>query len=192
MIHKEQPEIAIYYSQWKILYRLLLCVVMIMVSLFLAFNDGIQRPGSKFWGWIGVIFFGGVGLIVGVCSFYMLIGRIPNIKIFYDRMEYYVPMLMKYKTVYFRDVEGFRLINMSSKARVITIDYKPDVIGEEYEAEETSRLKKWLYSINYEYTGAIESIQADVYKIDGEEICDILNEHLQDFYEDEAEEGVTS
>ena len=107
-------------------------------------------------------------------------------------MEYYVPMQMKYKTVYFRDVEGFRLINMSSKARLITIDYKPDVIGEEYEAEETSGLKKWLYSINYEYTGAIEAIQADVYKIDGEEICDILNEHLQNFYEDEAEEGVTS
>lgn len=192
MIHEEQPEMAINYSPWKILYRLLLCVVMIMVSLFLAFNDGIQRPGAKFWGWIGIIFFGGVGLVVGVSLFYMLIGRIPYIKIFDDRMEYYVPMQMKYKTVYFRDVEGFRLINMSSKARLITIDYKPDVIGEEYEAEETSGLKKWLYSINYEYTGAIEAIQADVYKIDGEEICDILNEHLQNFYEDEAEEGVTS
>ncbi len=192
MIHGEQPEVAVYYSPGKILYRLLLCVVMIMVSLFLAFNDGIQRPGAKFGGWIGIIFFGGVGLVVGVSLFYMLIGRIPNIKIFNDRMEYYVPMQMKYKTVYFRDVEGFRLINMSSKARLITIDYKPDVIGEEYEAEETSGLKKWLYSINYEYTGAIEAIQADVYRIDGEEICDILNEHLQDFYENEAEEGVTS
>ena len=52
--------------------------------------------------------------------------------------------------------------------------------------------KKWLLSISYEYTGAIETIQADVYKIDGEEICDILNERLQDFYENEAEEGVTS
>ena len=88
---------------------------------------------------------------------------------------------MKYKTVYFRDVEGFRLINMSSKAKLITIDYKPDVIGEEYEAEETSGLKKWLFSINYEYTGAIEAIQADVYRIDGEEICDILNERVQVF-----------
>lgn len=181
MIHKEQPEIAIYYSPWKILYRLLLCVVMIMVSLFLAFNDSVQRLGAEFWGWIGIIFFGGAGLVVGVSLFYMLIRRIPYIKIFDDRMEYYVPMRMKYKTVYFRDVEGFRLINMSSKARLITIDYKPDVIGEEYEAEETSGLKKWLYSINYEYTGAIETIQADVYKIDGEEICDILNERVQVF-----------
>ncbi len=192
MIHKEQSEIAIYYSSWKILYRVLLCVVMIMVSLFLVFNDGIQRPGAKFWGWVGIIFFGGTGLVVAVGLFYMLIRRIPNIKIFNDRMEYYVPMQMKYKTVYFRDVEGFRLINMSSKERLITIDYKPDVIGEEYEAEETSGLKKWLLSISYEYTGAIETIQADVYKIDGEEICDILNEHLQDYYENEAEEGVTS
>lgn len=163
-----------------------------MVSLFLVFNDGIQRPGAKFWGWVGIIFFGGIGLVVAVGLFYMLIRRIPNIKIFNDRMEYYVPMQMKYKTVYFRDVEGFRLINMSSKARLITIDYKPDVIGEEYEAEETSGLKKWLLSISYEYTGAIETIQADVYKIDGEEICDILNERLQDFYENKAEEGVTS
>lgn len=56
MIHGEQPEVAVYYSPGKILYRLLLCVVMIMVSLFLAFNDGIQRPGAKFWGWIGIIF----------------------------------------------------------------------------------------------------------------------------------------
>ncbi len=192
MIHKEQSEIAVYHSSWKILYRLLLCVVMIMVSLFLVFNDGIQRPGAKFWGWVGIIFFGGIGLVVAVCLFYMLIRRIPNIKIFNDRMEYYVPMQMKYKTVYFRDVEGFRLINMSSKARLITIDYKPDVIGEEYEAEETSGFKKWLLSISYEYTGAIETIQADVYKIDGEEICDILNERLQDFYENKAEEGVTS
>ena len=192
MIHKEQSEIAIYYSSWKILYRVLLCVVMIMVSLFLVFNDGIQRPGAKFWGWVGIIFFGGTGLVVAVGLFYMLIRRIPNIKIFNDRMEYYVPMQMKYKTVYFRDVEGFRLINMSSKERLITIDNKPDVIGEEYEAEETSGLKKWLLSISYEYTGAIETIQADVYKIDGEEICDILNEHLQDYYENEAEEGVTS
>ena len=181
MIHKEQSEIAIYYSPWKILYRLLLCVVMIMVSLFLAFNDSVQRLGAEFWGWVGLIFFGGAGLVVGVSLFYMLIRRIPYIKIFDDRMEYYVPMRMKYKTVYFRDVEGFRLINMSSKARLITIDYKPDIIGEEYEAEETSGLKKWLYSINYEYTGAIEAIQADVYRIDGEEICDILNERVQVF-----------
>lgn len=181
MIHGEQPEVAVYYSPGKILYRLLLCVVMIMVSLFLAFNDSVQRLGAEFWGWIGIIFFGGAGLVVGVSLFYMLIRRIPYIKIFDDRMEYYVPMRMKYKTVYFRDVEGFRLINMSSKARLITIDYKPDVIGEEYEAEETSGLKKWLYSINYEYTGAIETIQADVYRIDGEEICDILNERVQVF-----------
>ena len=181
MIHGEQPEVAVYYSPGKILYRLLLCVVMIMVSLFLAFNDNVQRLGAEFWGWIGIIFFGGAGLVVGVSLFYMLIRRIPYIKIFDDRMEYYVPMRMKYKTVYFRDVEGFRLINMSSKARLITIDYKPDIIGEEYEAEETSGLKKWLFSINYEYTGAIEAIQADVYKIDGEEICDILNERVQVF-----------
>ncbi|MEZ3576351.1 MAG: hypothetical protein K1W01_02535 [Muribaculaceae bacterium] len=181
MIHGEQPEVAVYYSPGKILYRLLLCVVMIMVSLFLAFNDSVQRLGAEFWGWIGIIFFGGAGLVVGVSLFYMLIRRIPYIKIFDDRMEYYVPMRMKYKTVYFRDVEGFRLINMSSKARLITIDYKPDIIGEEYEAEETSGLKKWLFSINYEYTGAIEAIQADVYKIDGEEICDILNERVQVF-----------
>ena len=181
MIHGEQPEVAVYYSPGKILYRLLLCVVMIMVSLFLAFNDSVQRLGAEFWGWIGIIFFGGAGLVVGVSLFYMLIRRIPYITIFDDRMEYYVPMRMKYKTVYFRDVEGFRLINMSSKARLITIDYKPDIIGEEYEAEETSGLKKWLFSINYEYTGAIEAIQADVYKIDGEEICDILNERVQVF-----------
>lgn len=181
MIHGEQPEVAVYYSPGKILYRLLLCVAMIMVCLFLAFNDSVQRLGAEFWGWVGLIFFGGVGLVVFVSLFDMLIRRIPYIRIFNDRMEYYVPMLMKYKIVYFRDVEGFRLINMSSKARVITIDYKPDVIGEEYEAEETSRLKKWLYSINYEYTGAIEAIQADVYKIDGEEICDILNERVQVF-----------
>ena len=181
MIHGEQPEVAVYYSPGKILYRLLLCVVMIMVSLFLAFNDSVQRLGAEFWGWIGIIFFGGAGLVVGVSLFYMLIRRIPYIKIFDDRMEYYVPMRMKYKTVYFRDVEGFRLINMSSKARLITIDYKPDIIGEEYEAKETSGLKKWLFSINYEYTGAIEAIQADVYKIDGEEICDILNERVQVF-----------
>ena len=181
MIHGEQPEVAVYYSPGKILYRLLLCVVMIMVSLFLAFNDSVQRLGAEFWGWIGIIFFGGAGLVVGVSLFYMLIRRIPYIKIFDDRMEYYVPMRMKYKTVYFRDVEGFRLINMSSKARLITIDYKPDIIGEEYEAEETSGLKKWLFSINYEYTGAREAIQADVYKIDGEEICDILNERVQVF-----------
>lgn len=181
MIHGEQPEVAVYYSPGKILYRLLLCVVMIMVSLFLAFNDSVQRLGAEFWVWIGIIFFGGAGLVVGVSLFYMLIRRIPYIKIFDDRMEYYVPMRMKYKTVYFRDVEGFRLINMSSKARLITIDYKPDIIGEEYEAEETSGLKKWLFSINYEYTGAIEAIQADVYKIDGEEICDILNERVQVF-----------
>ncbi len=181
MIHGEQPEVAVYYSPGKILYRLLLCVVMIMVSLFLAFNDSVQRLGAEFWGWIGIIFFFLAGLVVGVSLFYMLIRRIPYIKIFDDRMEYYVPMRMKYKTVYFRDVEGFRLINMSSKARLITIDYKPDIIGEEYEAEETSGLKKWLFSINYEYTGAIEAIQADVYKIDGEEICDILNERVQVF-----------
>lgn len=181
MIHGEQPEVAIYYSPGKILYRLLLCVAMIMVCLFLAFNDSVQRLGAEFWGWVGLIFFGGVGLVVFVSLFDMLIRRIPYIRIFNDRMEYYVPMQMKYKTVYFRDVEGFRLINMSSKARLITIDYKPDVIGEEYEAEETSGLKKWLYSINYEYTGAIETIQADVYRIDGEEICDILNERVQVF-----------
>lgn len=181
MIHGEQPEVAIYYSPGKILYRLLLCVAMIMVCLFLAFNDSVQRLGAEFWGWVGLIFFGGVGLVVFVSLFDMLIRRIPYIKIFDDRMEYYVPMRMKYKTVYFRDVEGFRLINMSSKARLITIDYKPDVIGEEYEAEETSGLKKWLFSINYEYTGAIETIQADVYRIDGEEICDILNERVQVF-----------
>lgn len=134
----------------------------------------------NFWG-VGLIFLGGAGLVVFVSLFDMLIRRIPYIRIFNDRMEYYVPMQMKYKTVYFRDVEGFRLINMSSKAKLITIDYKPDVIGEEYEAEETSGLKKWLFSINYEYTGAIEAIQADVYRIDGDEICDILNERVQVF-----------
>ena len=66
MIHGEQPEVAVYYSPGKILYRLLLCVVMIMVSLFLAFNDSVQRLGAEFWGWIGIIFFGGAGLVVGV------------------------------------------------------------------------------------------------------------------------------
>lgn len=50
MIHGEQPEVAVYYSPGKILYRLLLCVAMIMVCLFLAFNDSVQRLGAEFLG----------------------------------------------------------------------------------------------------------------------------------------------
>lgn len=95
-------------------------------------------------------------------------------------MEYYISAQKKYNAVYFKDVEGFRLVNMS-RTEFITIDYKPEVLNEKYESPKTSGFKKWLFSFNNSYTGAIEAMPANMFKMQAKEICDILNERVQVF-----------
>lgn len=180
MIHEEQPEIAVYYSPWKNLRVFIVCAVFTLAFVLMIIDNNPRYAGIKLWAWIGLVFVAGTGLVIFANMFYMLMKHIPYIKIFDDRMEYYISAQKKYKAVYFKGVEGFRLVNMS-RTEFITIDYKPEVLNEKYESPKTSGFKKWLFSFNNSYTGAIEAMPASMFKMQAKEICDILNERVQVF-----------
>ena len=88
MIHEEQPEIAVYYSPWKNLRVFIVCAVLAFVLMIIDNNP--RYAGIKLWAWIGLVFVAGTGLVIFANMFYMLMKHIPYIKIFDDRMEYYI------------------------------------------------------------------------------------------------------
>lgn len=175
-----ETEIKIYQSYWKNL-LLFLCCMLFAVGGVDMITDGTES--RKFVikiivGCLGVIFFGGGGLFLGVITLYNTIKRIPYLIIYEDRVEQYVQFKAAYDTIYYADVKSFRLINING-AMHIAIDYKDPYILKKQKSKTTSGIVKRLMAYNFKVTGGIATIYVSNLSMKGEDICRLLNERLE-------------
>lgn len=129
-------------------------------------------------GCLGVIFFGGGGLFLGVITLYNAIKHIPYLIIYEDRVKQYVQFKAAYDTIFFADVKSFRLMNING-AMHIAIDYKDPYILKKQKSKTTSGIVKRLMAFNFKVTRAIATIYVSNLSMKGEDICRLLNERLE-------------
>lgn len=180
-----EAEIKIYQSCWKNLWLILGCMLFTVGGIYMITDESCRLVNKIIGGWLGVIFFGGGGLWLAVTTFYNAVKRIPYLVIYEDRGEQYVQWKAARYTIYFADVQRFRLIKISS-SKQIAIDYKRTHFLKKMKSKTTSGIVKKLMTFNFLVSGAIESIYVSNLSMKGEDICRLLNEHLK--RQDESEE----
>lgn len=158
----------------------MLCALFVIGGIFIISDDDCNVVTKILGGLGSVLFFGTGGLSVLSATIYNRIRHIPFLIIHEDRMEQYVQLKGTFHTVYFRDVERFRLIKVTS-TRQIAIDYKPVPIIRKINAQESSNLTKASMVCNFKQTGAIETIAVFNLTMSGKDICNVLNERTGRF-----------
>lgn len=183
-----EAEIKIYQSFWKNLWLILGCILFTIGGIYMITDESCRLVNKIVGGWLGVIFWGGGGLWLAVTTLYNAIRRIPYLTIYDDRVEQYVQWKATHYTVYFADVQRFRLIKISS-SKQITIDYKRPHFLKKMKSKSTSGIVKKLMTFNLRVSGAIESIYVSNLSMKGEDICRLLNERLKRQKESEEKES---
>ena len=170
-----EAEIKIYQSCWKNLWLILGCMLFTVGGIYMITDESCRLVNKIIGGWLGVIFFGGGGLWLAVTTFYNAVKRIPYLVIYEDRVEQYVQWKAARYTIYFADVQRFRLIKISS-SKQIAIDYKRTHFLKKMKSKTTSGIVKKLMTFNFLVSGAIESIYVSNLSMKGEDICRLLND----------------
>lgn len=168
-------EIRIYQSLRKNMLWAILCFVCASGGYFILTDVRTSWPTKVLGGVLGMISFGGSGLFLILSTVYNRIRQIPLIIIHEDRLELYIQVKGNYHTIYFADVERFRLIKIQS-TKLIAVDYKKTSLI--HKIEKSSPFTQRMMIFNFDVSGAIESLLADNLTMNGKKICDILNEHL--------------
>lgn len=163
-----EAEIKIYQSCWKNLWLILGCMLFTVGGIYMITDESCRLVNKIIGGWLGVIFFGGGGLWLAVTTLYNAVKRIPYLVIYEDARY----------TIYFADVQRFRLIKISS-SKQIAIDYKRTHFLKKMKSKTTSGIVKKLMTFNFLVSGAIESIYVSNLSMKGEDICRLLNERLK-------------
>lgn len=170
-----EGEIRVYQSLWKTTLLSVLCLSFAVVGCLIIMDDDVSVGRRILAGWLNVIFFGGCGLFVLMVNIYNKVRHIPFLIIHRDKLEFYVQFRGTYYTIYFIDVERFRMTRVFG-SKQIAIDYRTSPLANKY--EESSAFRKWLLKFNLNVLGAIESIPAEGLTMRGKDVCNILNERL--------------
>lgn len=120
--------------------------------------------------------FGCGGMLMFMMTLYNITTHIPFLIIHDDRLDIYEQRKRTYRTIYFKDVEQFRLISIYSN-NYIAIDYctKPLM----HKMENASCLTQRMMKFNVSVSGAIESILVQNLTMRGKEICNTLNNRMK-------------
>ena len=176
---KNIKEIRIYHSLWK---NILLTVGTVGCFAFAAggyfiLHDANTSWPTKVFGGIGsMVFFGCGGMLMFMMTLYNITTHIPFLIIHDDRLDIYEQRKRTYRTIYFKDVERFRLISIYSN-NYIAIDYCTKPLMRKM--ENASCLTQRMMKINVSVSGAIESILVQNLTMRGKEICNTLNNRMK-------------
>lgn len=174
----DAEEIRVYQSLWKNLLLGICGLLFAIMGIFIIADDNCRMVTKIIGGWLGSIFFGVGGLSICIMTLYNYVRHIPYLVIYKDRIEIYVQIKASYKTVYFKDVQKFRLITIGS-SKQIAIDYHPRYIAQRMKSHTTSNFIKMIMRFNIIWIGAIETILASNLSMERTDILRILNEHLK-------------
>lgn len=170
--------IRVYQNLWKNLLLGICSLLFAIMGIFIIADDNCRMVTKIIGGWLGSIFFGVGGLSICIMSLYNYLRRIPYLVIYKDRIEVYVQFKASYDTVYFNDVQKFRLITIGA-SKQIAIDYRPSYIVQRMKSHTTSNFIKKIMRFNLNKAGAIESILASNLSMKRTDILRILNEHIK-------------
>ena len=106
---------------------------------------------DRFMGYLGMVFFS-LGIVVGITWLLLIAMRKPYVRIYDDRLEYFIPARRKYVTIPFLHVEKF--VIMKSGIKLISAEYSDGGF------------------INTEINNSLVPIG---------KVCDILNVRLQEY-----------
>ena len=174
----DAEEIRVYQSLWKNLLLGICGLLFATMGVFIIADDNCSMVTKIIGGWSVSIFFGVGGLSICIMTLYNYLRRIPYLVIYKDRIEIYVQIKASYNTVYFKDVQKFRLITIGT-SKQIAIDYHPQYIAQRMRSHTTSNFIKKIMRSNIELTGAIETILASNLSMERTDILRILNEHIR-------------
>ncbi len=141
---------------------------------------GKAKDSSDMMMVFGVIFCSAMSVILIGCLLYNLISRPPAIIICADKVIAYSNFGREIFKAYYKDIDHFELTKVMNND-FISVYYKEHV--KLFKIQQSSFLKKRLYSSNQNYTGTIESIPASSLSINGAELCNIMNEYLHNYNE---------
>lgn len=172
-----ESEIKIYQSVWKHMLVAIACLGCAIGAWLMVTSTGSSGP-AKVAGCVGVIFFGGGGLLYATTTLYNWMRHIPFFIIYENRVEIYQPLKLTYHTIPLADVKRFRLITINS-VKFIAVDYTTASLT--HKLAKTSGLKQRMMAFNVEASGgAVESFLADGLAMKGQELCNLLNSRLKD------------
>jgi hypothetical protein len=168
-------EIKIYQSFWKNLLLIMGCILFVVGGGYII--SGPSRIVTRIiGGWLCVVFFGGGGLFLCVTVLLNSVRHIPYLIIYKDRVELYVLLKANYDTIYFADVQRFRLIKIGYSKQV-AIDYKATFLSKKIKSSSTILRRLMLF--NMQVVGAVESFAISNLTMKGKEIYRLLEEHLK-------------
>ena len=161
-------EVRVYHSVWKNLMLGFLSLLIAGTAGFLL-QDSNSRLDTvdELIFWSGLILFGAGALFI----------------IYNDRIDCYVQIKSAYTSIYYADVEHFRLVNLRS-VKFIAIDYKETPLANKMDS--ASVLMRWGLKFNRNVTGAIENLPADSLTMKANDILELLNNRLETWRETES------
>ena len=173
---KNIKEIRIYHSLWKNILLTVGCFAFAAGGYFILHDANTSWPTKVFGGIGSMVFFGCGGMLVFMMTLYNITTHIPFLIIHDDRLDIYEQRKRTYRTIYFKDVERFRLISIYSN-NYIAIDYCTVPLMRKM--DNASCLTQRMMIFNVSVSGAIESILVQNLTMRGKEICNTLNNRMK-------------
>ena len=111
---KKIKEIRIYHSLWKNILLTVGCFAFAAGGYFILHDANTSWPTKVFGGIGSMVFFGCGGMLMFMMNLYNITTHMPFLIIHDDRLDIYEQRKRTYRTIYFKDVEQFRLISIYS------------------------------------------------------------------------------
>ena len=163
--------VRIYHSTWRMLLLAIVSLAMAVGGYLMAIHS--PKGFDIIVGWIGVVFF-------GVCGIYVLYGmlkeRLTGKPFLTITDEAVIMEGMKHAVIRFADVESFNVVKME-KQEFVAVHYKPGV--ELKKMDEANGLDRSIRKMNLQLVNAQENISTTGTDMKAQELCDLLNERLE-------------
>lgn len=177
-------EVRVYHSVWKNLMLGFLSLLIAGTAGFLLQDSNSHLDNAdKLIFWSCLILFGASGLFIIISILYNKSQNRPLFIIYNDRIDCYVQIKSAYTSIYYADVEQFRLVNLRS-VKFIAIDYKETSLADKMDG--ASALMRGVLKFNRNVTGAIENLPADSLTMKANDILELLNNRLETWQETES------
>jgi hypothetical protein len=181
--------INIYYSHWKQLLIVLGCIAFAVICFFALRHPNAKSSWASDFGlWGGLVFFGGIGLLMLFNLLKDLKDHIPFLTIYDDHLSMYSPLKKTFWDVNFSDVVSFELQSFHSgkggKMMILCIHYKENVQREKMET--SGFIKKSLFRFNNIYAGAMESIPLSMLTMKSREIAEAVDAKFKSYKQTET------
>jgi len=177
-------EVRVYHSVWKNLMLGFLSLLIAGTAGFLLQDSNYRLDTvDELIFWSGLILFGASGIFIIISILYNKSQNRPLFIIYNDRIDCYVQIKSAYISIYYADVEQFRLVNLRS-VKFIAIDYKETPLANKMDS--ASVLMRRGLKFNRNVTGAIENLPADSLTMKANDILELLNNRLETWRETES------